>query len=139
MPAKFPEGGVDVADIDDVAGGVVDLDPVAHPVGPPHEDVNPIDETGHGRLHGKTEDDRDHPDGYEGGIPIDENNRDADEQDEDKNDQSLDPLESETSRGIGDAGDAVERDGAGKGEENDDNGRAAEKTAGELDLVLGER
>ncbi len=139
LPAEFPKGGVDVADIDDIAGRVFDLDAVADAIRAPDEDVIPADEAGHGGLHRESDNHGNHADGDERGVPIHENDRNPDEQNEKENDQALDSLEGESVRGIGNAGDAIERDRAGDGEKDDDDPGPAENAAGQSDMLRPER
>ena len=54
--AKLPERRIEITDINDVSGSVVNFDPIAHPVWPAHNNVNPTDKTGHRSLDGKAND-----------------------------------------------------------------------------------
>ena len=45
LAPKFPEGGVEISDVDDVAGGVLDLDAIADTIRLAHKNEDPGDET----------------------------------------------------------------------------------------------
>ena len=51
LPAEFPQSGVQVADIDDVAGSVIYLDTIANTIRLTNQNIYPADEALHRRLH----------------------------------------------------------------------------------------
>ena len=51
--AEFPQGGVEITHINNVARGIFDLNTIADPVRPPDQDVDPAEKTGHWCLHGQ--------------------------------------------------------------------------------------
>jgi len=81
LAAKLPQGGVEVADIDYVAGGVGYFDSVAHTKRLAHEDVNPGDEAFHRSLHSQPEDDRTDTKRRDRRVPINKKNRDDNNRD----------------------------------------------------------
>ena len=63
IAAKLPKRGVEVANVDHIAGRIANFDPIAYAIRLPNEEVNPADKAGHRRLNGETGDDRNDPDG----------------------------------------------------------------------------
>jgi len=55
--AEFPQGGVEITHVNNVAGGVFDLNAIADLIRPPDQDVDPAQKTGHWCLHGQANDD----------------------------------------------------------------------------------
>ena len=87
LAAKFPQGGIEITDVDDVAGCVADLNAVADAVRPTHEDKNPGNETLGRCLDGQTNDDRPDTERGERGIPIHKDDRDSNQRDQHSGDQ----------------------------------------------------
>ena len=82
MASEFPKRGVEITNVDHVAGGVADFDAVADAIRPPNEYINPTDKTFHRRLHGQTDDDRADAERGEGCIPVHKNHRDGNQRDQ---------------------------------------------------------
>ena len=57
MTAEFPEGSIQVTDVNYVASGIANLDPIAHPIRLTNEDIDPGDEAFHRRLHSQSKND----------------------------------------------------------------------------------
>ena len=57
MAAEFPESRIEVTNVNDIASGIADLNPIAYPVRLTNEDVYPGDETFHRGLNGQAEND----------------------------------------------------------------------------------
>ena len=57
LASEFPQGRVEITNIDHVAGCVSDLDTVADPKRPAHQNVDPGDKTLHRRLDSKADND----------------------------------------------------------------------------------
>ena len=108
LAAEFPQGGVEVADIDHVAGGVGYFDAVAHAKRLAHQDVNPGDEAFHRSLHSQPDNDRTDAERSDRRVPINKNNRDNNNRDGQRNSQPLDALESETGGSIFDPSNSIE-------------------------------
>ena len=79
IPAEFPQSGIQITDVDDVAFGVADLDAIADSIRCAGQDIDSTQKTGDWRLHRQSENQRKHSDRNERGIPIlklDRNDRD---------------------------------------------------------------
>ena len=57
---NFPQGSIEITDINDVPLRVSDLDAISHPVWLPDEQIYPADEACDRRLQGKAKDQRKH-------------------------------------------------------------------------------
>ena len=108
LAAEFPQGGVEVTDIDHVAGRIGDFDAVAHAKRLAHQNVNPGDEAFHRSLHSQPDDDRTDTERSDRRVPINENNRDNDNRDGQRNSQPLDALEGETGGSILDPANSID-------------------------------
>ncbi len=75
LASEFPQRRVEVTDIDDVTGGVIDFDAIADAKRLADENVYPGDETFHRCLHGQAQDDRSHAECGERRIPVYKNHR----------------------------------------------------------------
>ena len=54
---EFPEGRIEITDVDYITGGIVDFNPIANPVWATHQNVDPTDKTRHRSLDGETDND----------------------------------------------------------------------------------
>src|ERR1041385_870950 len=93
--ADFPEGGVEVTDINDVAARIADLDAVANTIRRAHENINPADEAGYGCLQRETKYQGNKTQRDDGSVPIDEKNGHDDEADGQDDCQPQNPLQIE--------------------------------------------
>src|SRR5437870_11020434 len=93
LAAEFPESGVKITHVDDISGSVSDFNAVADSVRRPHQHIDPADEAGDRSLQREAEDERDQADRDNGGIPIDEDDRDHYESNSKNYNQSQYPLE----------------------------------------------
>src|ERR1051326_816658 len=93
--ADFPEGGIEVADIDDIAASIADLDAIADAVRRSDEDVNPADEAGDRSLQRKAEDEGNQAEGDDSGVPVYEQNWNDDEDNRQYDCQAQNPTEIE--------------------------------------------
>src|SRR5215813_10363598 len=59
LAAKFPYGRIQVADVDNIAGSLAYLDPVAYPVRSANQNIDPAYEAGYGSLKREAQDQRD--------------------------------------------------------------------------------
>src|SRR5437868_14001409 len=137
--AKFPQGGVEVTNIDDITGGILNLNTIAHAIGMPDQDVDPAEKTCHRRLHGQANDDRADSNGDQRGVPINENDADDDDGDDKGDEQMFDPAQRETRSGIIKSSDGIDGNGFGNREHDHNQHRAAEKSPCEIDDVLRHR
>src|SRR6266404_5724179 len=104
---KFPEGRIEITDVDHIAGSVVDFKRIAHPIWPPHKNINPPDKTGHRSLDRKADDDRENADRNERGVPVHKDDRERNDCDKHRYDQTDNALESEARGSVGHAADGV--------------------------------
>src|SRR5213080_3648543 len=111
FPAKFPQGGVEVTNIDDITGGILNLNTIAHAIGMPDQDVDPAEKTCHRRLYGQANDDRADSNGDQRGVPINENNADDDDGDDKCYEQMVEPAQRETRSGIIKSSDCIDGNG----------------------------
>ena len=72
LATKFPKCRIEVPDVDDIAGGIANLNTVADLVGAPNENENPADKALHRSLDCQTDDDRPNPKSRQRRVPIDE-------------------------------------------------------------------
>ena len=79
LAAEFPKSCIEIANIDHVAGGVADFDPIPDPIWLPDQDVNPGNETFHRRLNSEAEDNGANSERGDCRIPVHENCRERDE------------------------------------------------------------
>ena len=76
VPAEFPQGGIQITDVDYVAFGIPDLDAIADSIRRARENIDPTQETGDWRLHRQSEDQRKQADRDNGRVPILKEDRD---------------------------------------------------------------
>jgi hypothetical protein len=81
LTAEFPERGIEVTNVDDIAGGIVDFDTVTDAKWLTNENTDLGDKTFHRGLHGQTNNDRADAERGEGGVPIHENHGHGDDGD----------------------------------------------------------
>src|SRR5207302_3864502 len=137
--SEFPQSGVEITHVNDVPGGVFDLDTIADLVRPSDQDVDPAEETGHRRLHSQANDDGADTDGNERSVTINENNTNNDDSDDQSDEQMFDPAKSEASGRVIEPPDRINGNGFGNREHDDNEHRAAKKSPGEINSVRGYR
>src|SRR5207249_1099610 len=107
LTAKFPQGRVEITDIDYVTSGIADFNSVANTKWLPDENKNPGDETLHRSLHGQTNDDRTDPERGERAVPIYKDDRDDNYGDQQASDEQQDTSKRETGDSIFNSSDRV--------------------------------
>src|SRR6267378_1328038 len=70
VTAKFPERGIEIADVDHITSGVAQLDPIADAVRRPHQNVDPADETRKRSLQSEAGNNREHTQRNDSGVPV---------------------------------------------------------------------
>src|SRR4029453_12468235 len=100
LPTEFPQGRVEIADINYVAGGFADFDAVADAKRLANQNVNPGDKAFHRGLYSQPDDDRTDAERSDCRVPVHKNNRHNNNGDGQRNSQPLDALECETRRSI---------------------------------------
>jgi hypothetical protein len=108
LPAEFPQGGVEIADINHVASGVADFDAVADAKRLANQNVNPGDKAFHRGLHSQPDDDGTDTERCDRRVPINKNNGDNDYCDRQCNSQPLDALKGEAGGSIFDSSNCIE-------------------------------
>src|SRR5688572_4346303 len=101
--ANFPDGRIEVTDVDDVASYIADFNAIAHPVGSSSQDINPADEAGDRRLQGESKNQRDQSERYDSRIPVDEQHRNRNKERDERCAQSYDPFQIEARHGAAQA------------------------------------
>src|SRR6266576_1426295 len=74
--AEFPQGSVEISDVDHVPCGITDLYPITDPERLANKDINPGEEALHRGLYSQPDDDRTNTERSDGSVPIHENDRD---------------------------------------------------------------
>src|SRR5213595_3076308 len=91
--AKFPQCGIEIPNVNDVARGFAYLYAIPYPERLANENVNPGDKAFHRRLDSETDDNRADTERGNRGIPIDKNYRNDNDCDNKANCEMLDTLE----------------------------------------------
>src|SRR5215475_6775137 len=105
---ELPQCGVQVADIDNVAGGICYFNAVAHAKRLTDQNVNPSNEAFNRRLQSQPDNDRTDAERSDSRIPIHKNYRYNDQRDGQPNGEAHDTLECETSGRVLDAAKPVD-------------------------------
>jgi hypothetical protein len=100
LASEFPQRGVEVANIDHVAGGIGYFDAIADAKRLAHQNINPADKAFHRSLHSQPDNDRTDSKRSDRRVPINKNNRDNNNCDGQRDSQTLDAVESKTGGSI---------------------------------------
>src|SRR5437763_13169365 len=91
--AEFPKGGIEVCDVEDIAGRVVDLDAITDTIGSFDENVDPADKARDRRLKSEAQHERDKPERNDRRVPVREQHGQYYEEDRDPAEQICDAIQ----------------------------------------------
>jgi hypothetical protein len=97
LTTEFPQRSVEITDVDYVARGFAYLYAITNAKRLAHQNVNPSDEAFHWGLHSESDNDGTDAKRSHGGVPIYKNDRDDNDSDRKRKNETLDALKRETS------------------------------------------